>query len=388
MSSPGGGCERALALPAESSPLFAPFVHGALRLSNRIVMAPMTRSFSPGGVPGPDVAAYYRRRAESGVGLILTEGTWVPHPLAANNARVPRFHGEDALAGWSHVVGEVHAAGGKIMPQLWHTGLIARAASEADSSPGERRDGGPSGLLGGLGWPIVQAGRGMTLREIDEVVEAFAQAAASAQRLGFDGVELHGAHGYLIDQFLWDRTNLRTDGYGGSPAARARFAAEIVRAIRDVTGPDFPILFRFSQWKLHDYRAELASGPAVLQSILEPLVEAGVDLFDCSQRRFWEPAFDGDGLNLAGWTRKLSGRPTITVGSVSLDQEFSPSLAPQAVAKPTSISRLIEMLERGDFDLVGVGRALLADANWPEKVRSGRFDALESYAPASLSVLH
>src|SRR5208283_1155497 len=110
--------------------LFRPLDYKGLHLSNRIVMAPMTRCFSPGGVPGADVAAYYRRRAESGVGLIVTEGTWIPHHAASNEENAPRFYGDDALAGWRHVVAEVHAAGGKIMPQLWHTGLTRRPVLE------------------------------------------------------------------------------------------------------------------------------------------------------------------------------------------------------------------------------------------------------------------
>ncbi|MFI4941072.1 MAG: 12-oxophytodienoate reductase, partial [Burkholderiales bacterium] len=107
-----------------NAPLFKPFLSNNLILPNRVVMAPMTRSFSPGGVPGADVAAYYRRRAENGVGLIITEGTLINHPAATNDPRVPRFHGADALAGWANVVAAVHAAGGKIMPQIWHIGTV------------------------------------------------------------------------------------------------------------------------------------------------------------------------------------------------------------------------------------------------------------------------
>ncbi len=106
-----------------AGPLFRPFSIKSLILSNRIVMAPMTRSKSPGGIPGPEVAAYYRRRAEGGVGLVITEGTYVPHPSAGVYPDVPHFYGEQSLAGWKRVVEEVHLAGGKIFPQLWHVGL-------------------------------------------------------------------------------------------------------------------------------------------------------------------------------------------------------------------------------------------------------------------------
>src|SRR5438093_13526114 len=112
------------------APLFTPFTFKRLTLRNRIVMAPMTRNFSPGGVPGPDVAAYYRRRAENGVGLIITEGTVIDHPAASGNPSVPHFFGDRALAGWSKVLAAVRDAGGTIMPQLWHVGAARKPGSE------------------------------------------------------------------------------------------------------------------------------------------------------------------------------------------------------------------------------------------------------------------
>ena len=368
-------------------PLFAPFALGSARLANRIVMAPMTRHFSPAGVPGRDVAAYYRRRAEGGAGLIITEGTWVPHPGAANDADVPDFHGHAALAGWRGVVEAVHGAGGAIVPQLWHVGLIRKQPSHAapDGQPPGPHQIGPSGVSGGFGHPIAPTHPPMTLSDIDAVIEAFAVAARSAFDLGFDGVALHGAHGYLIDQFLWHRTNRRADRHGRD---RATFAAEIVAAIRRRTAPDFPILFRFSQWKSHDYDARIAETPGELEALLGPLGAAGVDLFDASQRRFWMPAFAGSDLNLAGWAKRLTGKPAMTVGSVSLDVDFMTSLfVPGTRAGIAGIDRLLAMLERGDFDLVGVGRALLADPDWPRKVREDRIDAIVPFGAKMLGSL-
>ncbi len=139
----------------------------------------------------------------------------------------------------------------------------------------------------------------MTQADIDDVVAAFAKAAADAERVGFDGVELHGAHGYLIDQFLWAGTNRRTDAYGGDPVARTRFAVEIVQAVRSAVSPGFPVVFRFSQWKADHYDARLAETPEELEAILTPLATAGVDAFHASTRRYWLPEFDGSDLNLA-----------------------------------------------------------------------------------------
>jgi 2,4-dienoyl-CoA reductase-like NADH-dependent reductase (Old Yellow Enzyme family) len=201
-------------------------------------------------------------------------------------------------------------------------------------------------------------------------------------------VELHGAHGYLIDQFFWEGTNQRDDKYGGSLQARVNFAAEITRAVRKETGPDFPILLRFSQWKQQDFTARLAHTPQELEIFLKPLVDAGVDIFHCSTRRFWEPEFPelNADLNLAGWTKKITGLPTISVGSVSLNADFITAFR-QATAEVSGIEKLIEMMERGDFDLIAVGRALIVNPDWANKVRTGRLNELTPYDPKSLATL-
>ncbi|HUW36699.1 MAG TPA: NADH:flavin oxidoreductase [Rhodocyclaceae bacterium] len=360
-------------------PLFKPFSVNKLSLKNRIVMAPMTRSFSPDGVPGPDVAAYYRRRAENQVGLIITEGTVINHPASTNDPRVPFFYGEAALAGWARVVAEVHAAGGKIMPQIWHVGTVRKAG---DSPNPEAPPIGPSGLAK----QGVKVAEPMSETEIAAVIAAYAQAAADAKRLGFDGVEIHGAHGYLIDQFFWEGTNQRSDRYGGDMVARTRFAVEVIEACRRAVGSDFPIVFRYSQWKQQDYGARLAPTPELLGRFLAPLADAGVDVFHCSTRRFWEPEFDGSPLNLAGWTKRLTGKPTITVGSVSLDADMFAAFSGKG-AGIASIDRLIEMFARDEFDLVAVGRALLVDPAWAAKIRDQRFDELQPFTPESLKSL-
>jgi len=360
------------------APLFRPFRLGNLTLANRVVMAPMTRSKSPGGIPGPEVAAYYRRRAESATGLIITEGTTVDDPVSTMNGNVPNFYGA-ALEGWQRVVEQVHEVGGKIMPQLWHVGM---ARNPANAPHPELPSAGPSGLTK----PGTKHAEPMTREHIRRVVDAFARGAADARRLGFDGVEIHGAHGYLIDQFFWEGTNQRDDEYGGDLVGRTRFAVEIIEAVRRATGPDFPIILRFSQWKQQDYAARLATTPEALGQFLKPLSEAGVDIFHCSQRRFWEPEFEGSDLNLAGWAKKLTGKPSITVGSVSLSGEFIGSFRGES-SSATGIDELLERLERGEFDLVAVGRALLVDPAWTRKVRDARYDELLPFEPAALATL-
>lgn len=368
--------------------LFTPLTIGRTTLANRFVMSPMTRSFCPAGVAGPDVADYYRRRAQGGTGLIITEGTWVPHAGAANNPDNPDFFGEASLAGWRRVVDAVHDAGGRIMPQLWHIGLFHRTDPVTGLiQPPASHHVGPSGISGGMSTPLGRVGSPMSFADIDAVIDAFASAARTAMDIGFDGIELHGGHGYLIDQFLWHRTNRRTDGYGGGHADRGRFVAEMVTEIRHRTAPDFPILLRYSQWKLQDYEARLAETPAELAALLAPIAEAGIDLFDCSQRRFQEPAFAGSDRNLAGWTRHLTGKPTMTVGSVGLSTEFIASMA-GGQAEAAGLEVLLAMFADGQFDLVGVGRALIADANWVEKVKLGRAATANSFTREALATLY
>jgi len=359
--------------------LFTPLTIGPLTLPNRIVMAPMTRNFSPGGVPGADVAAYYRRRAENGVGLIVTEGTVIDHPASTDSVRVPWFYGAESLAGWKHVADVVHAAGGRIMPQIWHVGM--RRAPGTGPYP-DAPSVGPSGL-NHLGEPISAP---PTEREVEAIIDAYGRAAGDARRLGFDGVEIHGAHGYLIDQFFWAFTNKRTDAWGGDLAGRTRFGAAVIRACRRATSPDFPIVFRFSQWKGNHYEAKLATTADELSRFLAPLVEAGADVFHCSTRRFWESEFAGSPLTLAGWTKRLTGRPAICVGSVGLAGDFL-SWFGGAVAETRGIDVLLEKLDAGEFDLVAVGRALLADPAWAAKIRDGRAGDVTTFTRDLLQTL-
>lgn len=368
------------------SALFAPLPLKSRQLRNRVVMAPMTRGFSPDGVPGEDVAEYYRKRAAGGVGLIVTEGTWVPHHAASNDIMVPRFYGDEALAGWKKVVEGVHSEGGLIIPQLWHIGLAAK--SDVSSIYDERSDM-RSELVGpsSIGPDGSVRGHALTIKEIEDIQDAYVQAALSSEALGFDGVELHGAHGYLIDQFFWGRTNHRSDKYGGSIAARSTFAAEIIKEIRRRVSSNFIISFRCSQWKMEDYMARPWPTEEALEEFLSPLTDAGIDIYHCSQRRYWEPEFSGSNLNFAGWVKKLTGKPTITVGSVGLDTEFLDSVLNNAQSASKNISDLIRRLEAAEFDLVAIGRSLIANPDWSNIVRAGKINQLKVFNPEMLASL-
>ena len=373
-----------------TDPLFTPISIGLLHLPNRVVMAPMGQGKAPGGMPDPGYAGYFARRAAGGAGLIVSGATSIAHPAAAFDENEPHFHGE-ALGEWKRTVDAVHAAGGRIIPQLAHAGLQGLApVTPPWPGMGPSAVWLPAAQLGEDAGPERIEGKPMTTADIDAVIAAFARAAEDAKRLGFDGIEIHGAHGFLIDQFLWGRTNRRTDAYGRE---RARFAAEVVIACRAAVGPIFPISFRFSQFKMTDYAARLADSPQELEELVSPLVEAGVDLFDCSLRRFWRPEFEGSAMNLAGWIRKLGGRPTIAGGGIGLARtakEYGAEGIYATVAE-ASIAHLDEVRERivkGEFDMIALGRSILGDAAWAAKGRDGEHETLQPYTPEVLMGLN
>lgn len=217
--------------------LFTTFRLGALTLKNRMVMSPMTRSRAvAGNVPNPLATTYYAQRATAG--LIVTEATQVS-PQGVGYIRTPGIHSPEQVAGWRAVTDAVHASGGVIFLQLWHVGRVSHPdfhAGELPVAPSALRAAGevytPSGPK-----PTVTP-RALELSEIPAVVEQFRHGAEQAKAAGFDGVELHGANGYLLDQFLRDASNHRTDAYGGSVAKRARLPIEIVEAVAGVWGSE------------------------------------------------------------------------------------------------------------------------------------------------------
>ncbi|MFD2157221.1 12-oxophytodienoate reductase [Rhodococcus jostii] len=348
--------------------LFTPVSVGTLTLPNRFAMAPMTRFASPDGVPGPDVAAYYARRAAGGTALIITEGVRIPHPAAGPDS-VPLIDGAEVLRSWRAVTDAVHAEGGAIAAQLWHEG------SQRDVLDGGR-EGQEAVSPSGIDVAGNQVGRALRIDELGALADVYAKAARNARDAGFDAVEVHGGHGYLLDQFLWGNTNRRTDGYGGTLTARTRFPAEVVAAVREAVGSGFPIIFRFSQWKINRYDAQLAATPRDLEKLLTPLIEAGVDVLHPSTRRHYQPAFPDDDprLGMAGWAKKLTGLPVIAVGSVGLDTEFGFSLDGTKRISPAPVCRLLDQFDAGEFDIVAIGRALLADPGWVSRLRDGALD--------------
>ena len=379
-------------------PLFQPLRIRGVTLANRLAMAPMTRSFCPDNLPDDNVAGYYRRRAEGGAGLIVTEAIGTDHPSAVGDTGLgetdlPIFNGPASTASWASVVDNVHVAGGKIIPQLWHQGPMRMPGSKSyvDALPFA-----PSGLYGDRDKAAAYYAEKAEIlsntpmpvpsdEEIADVAAGFGRAAAQARAAGFDGLALHGAHGYLIDSFLWGETNQRSDRWGGDAVQRTAFAVEVISQCRAALGEDLPILFRFSQWKQQDFRAKLAKTPQELERILGPLADAGVDLFDASVRYFNTPAFPGSDMTLPGWAKKLTGKLSGAVGGIGFDKGMYDTLGNSATHGSNNLSLVVERFEAGEFDLVSIGRALLNDPYWINRARRG--EPLPAFDPESLNRL-
>tara|TARA_B100001113_G_scaffold177059_1_gene145063 strand:- start:3065 stop:4144 length:1080 start_codon:yes stop_codon:yes gene_type:complete len=358
--------------------LFESYKLKNIKLRNRIVMAPMTRNQSPGGIPTNKVIEYYSRRAKAEVGLIITEGIEVSHDASSAYPNVPRLDSIEAREGWKRVVSGIKENGGSVIAQLWHCGGFRKLGMQPNPEV-------PGHTASGLVKPGKKVAHEMTLEDIKQTINAYASDAKYCEEIGFDGVEIHGAHGYLIDNFLWEGTNIRDDSYGGSIEQRSQFVSEIIQAVRASVSKEFIVGLRFSQWKQHDFEAKLAHTTDELKKVLLFPVESGLDYLHSSMRRFWESEFEGSDENLAYWTKKISNIPTIGVGSVGLDSDFIDMTAP---SKPTSIDKAIDDISKEKYDLLAVGRALLSDHEWVLKMKEGRLEDVIPYSKEALLELY
>jgi 2,4-dienoyl-CoA reductase-like NADH-dependent reductase (Old Yellow Enzyme family) len=357
--------------------LFTPLTIRSLTLRNRFVMPGMQRGFIDDGRPTPRMIEYMRRCAAGGAGLIISESTSPDHPSAYWQPIMGRLD-TGTLDAWRQVVEAVHAGGAGFLLQLWHPGAMRKVA------PGHPLSAYPALSPSGLIQTGRTNGRAMTRADLDALKTAYAQAAAHAQALGADGIEIHSAHGYLLDQFLWPQTNRRDDEYGGRTLVeRARYSAEIAAAIRRTAGPDFVVSYRFSQFKEVDYGATVASSPEDLRAMLALLRASGVDLFNVSSRRYHKPEWPDSAhpdFTIAEWTRSLTDAPVMTCGSVGLNVEMFANLfddeEPSELCIERDLAFLAERVRRGTLDLVGVGRMHIANNDFVDKVRTGRLREL------------
>lgn len=359
--------------------LFSPIKIKNLNFKNRFCMAPMSRYSCPGCVPNEELKEYYRRRAKNDVALIFTGGAGVDRP-ASNNSRVLADFRPACYSEWKKCVDAVHEENGYIALQLWHAGAWFKTEPEFHPEGIES----PSGY-GAPGW---QLGRAMSECDIAETIHEFGKAAQAAISMGFDAIEIHAAHGYLLDQFFWSETNKRHDRWGGPNIDdRLEFCIATIREVRKVIGPDYLLSIRISQWKEQKYDARIADSPEELERWVGPIADAGVDVIHCSQRRFWEPEFEGSDMNLSAWVKKITGKHVITTGSVGLDTDII-SFFSGTVVHSTNLDNLIARFERGDFDLVSVGRSLLADPEWVMKVKEGKYQLIQPFDKSKVDLVY
>ncbi|MGA0543027.1 alkene reductase [Neotabrizicola sp. VNH66] len=337
-----------------TAPLFEPFRHGPLDLPNRLVVAPLTRvSATPDGCATPEMAAYYRRYAEGGWGLIVTEATYVDDHASQGYFRQPGIVTAAQVAAWRQATDAVHAAGGRIILQLSHAGALGQG------NPRGRQTVAPSAIrpAGEIARRYRGKGPYAVPAALDEagiaaIIAAFGQAARNAMEAGFDGVEIHGANGYLIHQFLTPDSNQRSDGWGGSLENRLRFPLAVLQAARDAV-PEGRILgLRLSQSRANDAGAQWQDGAAEAEGIFTAMGRVPGLYLHISSHTGCAPVFDS-GLSLAGLARRHSGHPVIANGRLE-----SGDLAQKLLAD-------------GEADLISLGKAAIADPDWPTKVQRG-----------------
>ncbi len=346
-----------------------------IELRNRLAVAPMTRvSASHDGVPTSRMAAYYQDFAKGGFGLIITEGIYPEMQFGQAYERQPGLATEAQLLGWRRVTDSVHESGGVIFAQLMHSGALSQCLDStiAPSSVVPRGEKMPE--YGGSG-PFPRP-RSMTHKEIQRVIESFAAAASDALCAGFDGIEIHGANGYLIDQFLTDYTNQRSDEYGGDIGKRVRFACDVITAVREKVGGDIPVGIRLSQTKVNDFEYRWPGGTRDAENIFAAICAAGVSYIHIAgEGRGWgDEIRKEDGSSLTGVARSVTRLPVIANGGL-----HDPGLAGRVVSE-------------GHADLIAIGRGALANPDWPSRVQIGEpllsFDSQMLEPRASIENTH
>jgi 2,4-dienoyl-CoA reductase-like NADH-dependent reductase (Old Yellow Enzyme family) len=352
------------------TPLWSPIQIGSTKLTNRVALAPMTRvSATEDGHATERMASYYEAFARGGFGLLITEGIYPDATYSQGYLFQPGIATKEQAESWAKVVEGVHSAGARIFAQLMHAGAQAQGNRFVSSSIGPSAvapQGEQLAFYRGEGpFPVPAE---ITAAQMDEVRQGFVTAALHARDAGFDGVEIHGANGYLLDQFLTDYLNKRTDNYGGSPENRVRFAAEICRAVREAVGPGMTVGIRISQSKLGDNDHRWSEGAEEAKAIFAALGAGGIDFVHTTEYRATASAFEDGTESLASLAKQHSGVTVIANGNLD-DPETAVSL-----------------LRDGAADVVALGKAALANRNWPHRVRNNlTFDELDAslFAPVA-----
>ena len=350
---------------------FSPIQIGPLKLKNRLVMAPLTRQVAElDGTPTDEMAAYYARRARGGIGLIISEGTYEIDELGCKAyLSQPGIVNDKHIEGWKKTTEAVHAFGTPIICQLMHGGRVSdprclflgESSVSASSTQSEGwvlytdnyDEFNDRGIQGD--WPkvVFPPARALTLAELEQVADGFALGAARSIKAGFDGVEVHGANGYLLHQFINPKTNFRKDDYGGTPENNVRFAKLVCQKVRDAIGPDKLITLRLSQDGVDDFMGAWPGGVEYARAI-------GAALADCAADALHWSSFD--------WTDNRDPNSDVPMAQVIKEASGKTMLVNGGIADGPGAEAVFDS---GAGEAAVVGRPLFAQPDWPHIIRSG-----------------
>jgi 2,4-dienoyl-CoA reductase-like NADH-dependent reductase (Old Yellow Enzyme family) len=355
-SIPGNSEEKIVPLAeADRAALFSEISIGSKSIKNRVALAPMTRvSAEEAGDANVRMQSYYEVFAEGGFGLLTTEGLYTDAEHSQGYAFQPGMATKQHSETWKPIIQTVHGHGAQIFAQLMHAGSHSQANRYATTTIG------PSAVMPKGDQLAMYRGKGnykvpaaISKLQMAEVRRTFVASAILARDAGFDGLEIHGANGYLLDEFLTDYLNIRTDEYGGSPENRVRFVTEVCKDIVAAVGDDMAVGIRISQSKVSDNDHRWAGTSAEARIIFEALGSTGIDFIHTAEYRAYEPAFNDSAESLASLAKRHSGLAVIANGN--LDD-------PLAAAG---------LLRSGSADMIALGKPALANRNWPQRALAG-----------------
>lgn len=349
---------------------------GNTTLDNRMGVAPMTRtSATPEGLATDQMVSYYTKFARGGFGIIITEGIYPDGKYGQGYFNQPGLINNEQMQAWKKVTDSVHQAGGKIFAQLMHAGALSQGNRFVTDTIG------PSVVQPKGEQMKIYAGKGLfplpkeaTNEDITDVIKGFVNAAKYAKEAGFDGVEIHGANGYILDQFLTDYVNQRTDEYGGSTENRVRLLVEAVKAVREAVGKDYTLGIRISQGKINDFHHKWAGKGKDAEIIFGQLGSSGIDYIHVTEYEAWQPAFpEGEGTSALDSAFDDQGA---TLAALAKRYGKVPVIANGNLHDPIQAN---ELIEKGEADVITIGRGALANGDWVNKVKNG--ESLEEFDP-------
>lgn len=353
-------------MSTDAAGLFTATDINGITLRNRLAVAPMTRvSATEDGTATETMARYYERFARGGFGLLITEGIYTDQAFSQGYIHQPGITDEAQAQAWRPVLDAVHRHGARIFAQLMHAGAISQGNRFRDTTVGPsavQPKGHQMDFYYGKGaYPVPAA---ITDEQIAEAITGFAASAARATAAGFDGIEVHGANGYLIDQFLTDYANQRSDRWGGDTRQRTTFVRAVFEAVRAKVGKSVPVGVRISQGKVNDFTHKWAGREQDAEAIFGTLAEAGVSYIHVTEHKAWEHAFEGGHDSLVALARRYAPHvPLIANGGVQ-----DPALAQEVLA--------------AGADIVALGKAALANPDFPNRIRAAQ--EVAAFDPAIL----